>query len=348
MNDTFAKRLVNARKIRGLSQRNLADRMEGKASSTAIEKYEKALMMPSSDVLIQLTHVLGFNMDYFFRPFTVALDADGFEFRKKASLGKRNVESIKYRVMAEIEKYLEVEDILGIQSRCSLDFSNVLVESEKDAMDLALRLRKEWNIGMDGIASAIELLEGNGVKIIEVEADAKFDGSCTRAGDIPVIVINKSMPAERKRMTVFHELGHLLMHFAQGVDVEKMCTVFASEVLIPRAKFVELIGESRHDISLVELQVIQREYGISVDALMAKAAQLNVITQRRYQSYYKKKNAVAQFKEAVEKSLACDEHTNRFGRLVFRALASELISTSKAASLLDCSMDSVNESLNLL
>ena len=42
MKDTFARRLVNARKIRCMSQRDLVDRMEGKVSSTAIEKYEKA------------------------------------------------------------------------------------------------------------------------------------------------------------------------------------------------------------------------------------------------------------------------------------------------------------------
>ena len=108
------------------------------------------------------------------------------------------------------------------------------------------------------------------------------------------------------------------------------------------------MGESRHDISLVELQVVQREYGISVDALMAKAAQLNVITRRRYQSYFKKKNALPQFKTAVEKSLVDDEHTNRFERLVYRALASEMISTSKAASLLNCSVEKVRDNLNLL
>lgn len=79
------------------------------------------------------------------------------------------------------------------------------------------------------------------------------------------------------------------MHFADGVDVEKMCDIFANEVLIPSDRFKTLIGESRHDISLVELQAIQREYGISVDALMKKASQLNIITERRYASYYKKR-----------------------------------------------------------
>lgn len=42
------------------------------------------------------------------------------------------------------------------------------------------------------------------------------------------------------------------------------------------------------------------------------------------------------------------EHTNRFERLVYRALASEVISTSKAAALLDISVNEVRNNLNLM
>lgn len=42
------------------------------------------------------------------------------------------------------------------------------------------------------------------------------------------------------------------------------------------------------------------------------------------------------------------EHTFRFERLVYRALASEVISYSKAASLLDKSVNEVRDTLNLM
>lgn len=47
MDNTFAQRLVNARKIRCMSQRELCNSVDGKVSPTAIAKYEKGLMMPS-------------------------------------------------------------------------------------------------------------------------------------------------------------------------------------------------------------------------------------------------------------------------------------------------------------
>ena len=322
MDNTFAKRLINARKIRCMSQRDLCNALQGQLSASAIEKYEKGLMMPSSNALILLSRALNMKLDYFFRPFTVSIDTSKFEFRKSSSMGAKKIESVKYMVCSEIEKYLEIESILGMTTSFSLDYSDVIVEGENEAILLAKRFRDELNIGADAIVSAVELLESCGVKIIEIDHDDKFFGTCNTARTIPVIVINRNVSAERKRITIFHELGHLLMNCAEGVDQEKMCTIFANEVLIPSNKFISILGSFRHNISLVELQAIQREYGISVDAMMAKAAQLNIIPKHRYASYYKRKNAVPSFKANVDASHYPMEHTNRFERLVYRALAS--------------------------
>ena len=149
-------------------------------------------------------------------------------------------------------------------------------------------------------------------------------------------------------MLLWEGFSPCTMCFSIGVEKSNRSTIFANEVLIPSDKFISILGALRHGISLVELQAIQREYGISVDTLMAKAVQLNIITNSRYTSYYKKKNAIPSFKEAVEKSLYPMEHTNRFKRLVYCALASEVISFSKAAGLLDLPLSEVRDTLNLM
>lgn len=348
MDKTFAQRLVNARKIRCMSQRALSDSVGGKVSPTAIAKYEQGAMMPSSNVLIALSNALGLKLDYFFRPFTVEIDPSKFEFRKKSSMGKKEVESIKFLVCSEIEKYLEIETLLGITSMPGLDFSDTVVSGEDGAKAMALQLRDRLNVGSDAIVSAIDLLESVGVKIIEIGHDGAFSGTCNMAGGFPVVVVNRNMTSERKRLTIFHELGHLLMRCADGVDKERMCNVFANEMLIPSDRFLDLIGGERDEISLVELQAAQREYGISVDALMMKARQLGVISGYRYVSFQKRKNALPSFKAAVERSLYPVECTCRFERLVYRALASEVITFSKAASLLGKSVCEVRDTLSLM
>ena len=348
MDNVFANRLINARKIRGLSQRGLCEALDGKVSPNAVAKYEKGSMMPSSSTLILLSRALGVNMDYFFRPFSVHLDPSCFKFRKKAGMSVKKVEAVKYLVCSEIEKYIEIESLLGMRNGFSLDYSDSPVKSESDAMAAAMRFRQDLNIGTDAIVSAVDLMESLGVKIIEIDFDDSFSGTCNEADDIPVIVVNRNMTSERKRITIFHELGHLILRCPEDVDEEKMFTVFANEVLIPSGSFKALIGESRNDISLVELQAIQREYGISVDALMYKAALLGIISEHRFVSFHKKKNALPAFKADVQKSLYPMENTSRFERLVYRALASEIISASKASALLEVPVDLVLDKLSLM
>ena len=83
MENVFAQRLINARRIRGISQRELCTRLGGRISSNAIAKYETAKMIPSSQNLIAIAEALDFGIDYFFRPFTVNIDYNSFEFRKR-------------------------------------------------------------------------------------------------------------------------------------------------------------------------------------------------------------------------------------------------------------------------
>jgi Zn-dependent peptidase ImmA (M78 family) len=119
-------------------------------------------------------------------------------------------------------------------------------------------------------------------------------------------------------------------------------------MLISKDVFISKIGKNRHDISLQELQGIQIQFGISIDALMYKAKYLNIISENRYKTYCINKNAKPEFKQKIEQSRYQEEQSNRFTRLVYRALASDLISISKASALLNTPVNNVREQLNLV
>lgn len=139
----FAKRLQNARKICGISQAELADRMEKLAqdmpyiykgvSSTAIEKYENGIMFPESGtIMITLAEALHTHTDDLTRPFTVEVDCSKFEFRKKAKLGKKATEAIKLKIQQRIEKYVEIERIANAEMKFDIRIlSDILVKNEK-------------------------------------------------------------------------------------------------------------------------------------------------------------------------------------------------------------------------
>ena len=118
----FPIRLQNARKIRGISQSELASKMSELesswplmykgVSSTAIEKYEKGIMTPDSDIImVTIAEALNTNLSNLTRPFTVTIGK--FDFRKKSKLGKKAEEKIKIVARQRIEKYVEIERLLG-------------------------------------------------------------------------------------------------------------------------------------------------------------------------------------------------------------------------------------------
>lgn len=372
VNEIFSMRLQNARKICGISQAELASRMQvleaecpllyKAVSSTAIEKYEKGVMSPDSDaIIVAIADALNTSVSNLYRPFSVQIDIDKFEFRKKSKLGKKAVMKIKLSVQQRIEKYVEIERICDEEPHCNVDFSDVIVRSEEDARKVAVRLREEWKLGMGPIANPVNVLENNGVKVIEVNEDPElFDGTSTTVEGIPVIVINANegectnpkhqSSSERRNLTLFHELGHQLMNIPDDVAPkgrEGLYNVFANEMLIPSLTFMHIFGMKRLVISLYELKDVQKEFGISARALMHKAAQLGVISQSKYKYFCIRLNMDEYLRKKVDETMGKMQHSSRFERLVYRALASETITSSKAAELLDQSVSHVLESYNL-
>lgn len=348
MNDIFPIRLKNARKMRELSQKGLSDAMQGIVSPNAIKKYEKGEMFPSSDIVIKIASALKVKVDDLFQPFSVEIDMSGVKYRKKSTLRKKEMEAINQSVALRLEKYVEVERMCGENNRFDISYPGMVVREESDARSAASRLRQDFDLGNDPILNPIEILENAGAKIMEVSASDKFDGDSFTTGGIFVIILNENKDPERKRLSLFHEVGHKVMTFAEGVDEERMCNVFANEVLLPSEVFRKLIGRKRGDISLEELKDVQALYGISVEAMMMKAKQLGILSERRYTEFCIKKNTNANFKAKVQESVFPEERSNRFVRLVFKLLASEEITESKCASLLGCSIEEVRNRLMLV
>ncbi len=368
--EVFAIRLQNARKVSGMSQAELASKMSELqsvcpmmykgVSSTAIEKYENGVMVPDNDIImVTIAKALNTNVANLRRPFRVTIGE--FDFRKKSKLGKKAVERIKIMARQRIEKYVEVERLLNEEIGCKVDFCHLVVRNRNDARAIAYKLRQEWNMGIGPISNAINLLENHGVKVIEVEEDPElFDGTSSMVDGIPVVVLNANVgdtsnpkhhnTYERRNLTLFHELGHQLMNIADDIEdkeKEKICNAFASEFLIPSEMFIKIFGPKRTGISFFELKDVQREYGISARALMYKASELGVITPSRYKYFNISLNKDPNLRYAIDETVMPPQHSSRFERLVYRALASEVISISKAAELLDKSVSDVLDNFKI-
>ncbi|MCK4766401.1 MAG: ImmA/IrrE family metallo-endopeptidase [Candidatus Aminicenantes bacterium] len=346
--EVFAKQLKAARRMANMSMADLAEALGGKIKKQSIGKYEKGIMLPSSENLIALAETLKVPVDYFFKQKMIRLES--LAFRKKAKLKNKDYHSIVEKTRDFIERYLEIEALLNIRSSFSNPLPDNFIVSKEDIERAVVELRKNWQVGIfSPIHKVIELLERNYIKIIELEVSRDFDGLSTVIQDIPVIVINKNFDNVRKRFTALHELAHLIFRFDSKLDpreIEKMCHYFAGAFLMPKEIFVKDFSGSRSMISLFELVKIKENYGISIQALMARAKDLHIITANRYKDFCIKFGKSG-YRKSEPGNYPVNEYSNRFELLIYRALSEEIISFSKASSLSGKSIDTLYKEFNI-
>jgi len=336
MKEIVAKRIKSARVLAGFSLRELSEKLNGLVSYNAISKYEKALMMPDSKILLQMANAMNVKSDYFFRPFTVEIN--NIEFRKRRKLPAKEVNAIKESATDTIARYIELEQLLNLSSRFNNPIASLIINNGDDIENAVNKLLEKWKIGFNALPNVIELLEDKEIKVIELDADLKFDGLSGWANDtIPVIVINNNFSIERKRFTALHELGHLILNFSTGLEyktIENLCHRFAGAMLMPKETFLHELGDIRKRISVPELIVIKETYGISIQAIMARARNLNIISLEKYSTFRiwigQDENRK---KEIGLGNFIGKEQSTRFMQLLYRATSEEIISMSKAANL---------------
>ena len=336
MNQLFAERFKSARLMNGFSLQDLSDNLGNKITRQALHKYEKGEVMPDSEMLGQICEALNVRPDYFTRETVVELGA--INFRKLEIFPSKEQSSIIERTREILGRYLELEEILGLKKIFEHPAPDLRINSSLDIEIFANEIRKQWKLGVGPISNVAELLEENNIKVLELEAKDGFDGLQTwvNGKEVPVIVLNvdKLKSNDRKRFTALHELGHLLLPLDNINDklAEKYCHRFAGAMLFPNEAIEKEIGNKRNKISIQELGLLKEQYGISIQAMIYRLAELEVISEN-YKKYYFQ--YINQMGWKIEEPYEYEgkETSRRFEQLIYRALAEDIISMSKAASL---------------
>jgi Zn-dependent peptidase ImmA (M78 family)/DNA-binding XRE family transcriptional regulator len=340
MINKFGERLRSARKMAGMSMEALAQATGAMVSKQAIGKYEMGQINPSSDVLLALAKALGVKVDYFFRSsqFTIS----GLAFRKKAKLSRKEEDRIKYQTIDFLQKYIEIEKILNLSHTADKPLiRRKKIRNHQDIEQAAADIRQSWNLGEAPIQQLTEMLEDKGFKIFEVETSDNFVGLSGYAEgmDIPVIAVFKEGDCVRKRFTIAHELAHLLFDFTdcENDDHEKLCHAFAGALLLPQKVIREEFGGERKKLTEWELKKLKGIYGISMQAIMARARVLGLVSENTYRMFqiYVSKNGWRKNEPGKYSGM---EKANRFKQLVLQASAEQIVSYSKGAELLNMTL----------
>jgi Zn-dependent peptidase ImmA (M78 family) len=353
----IADRIRLARRKAGFSLRDLSAEMNEKVTAQAIGKYERGEDVPSSGVLTALAKALGVSLSYLLD--TQGIELSSVEFRTKANTTGRDRAKVETEVLEWIERYLQIELILDLDSskwQCPLPCP-VKLQGVNDAETLAKDVRGAWKLGLDPIPNMTELLEEKGLKVLTVPLPQRVSGFTCLVGrgkgqsDLPVIVVNDQFSLERRRLTLAHELAHRLIDTdcLSEKDEEKAASLFAGAFLMPREHLLREVGKQRNALGYKEILDLKRVYRVSGMALLMRLRQLDVISESTliYAFQTIARGWRTQEPDELEKPAKRGqrERAQRFERLSYRALAEGLISLNKAAELLRLPLSEVEAGL---
>lgn len=337
MDSVFGQRLRQVRVGRGLTLDALAAAMGGIVTKQAIGKYEQGQSQPSPLVLNRLASALDIKAATLWREPAVRIEI--LAYRKRASLPVREREAIESAVSLALEERVALEAMLGQGNGRATPVHAFPAATPEDAEDAAEALRRSWDLGMDPIASVVDVLEDRHCHVIELVAPDGFDGISAVARDedghaiAGAVVSRQGVPGDRQRLNVCHELGHLVLRAPDSADAEKLAFRFGAAFLAPAATLRREIGVKRAWLDLGELLLAKRTFGMSLQALLYRLKDLAIISDTHYQQWCVRISQQGWRKE--EPAPLPPERPQWLERNVRRAVAEGLLTADDGRRLLD-------------
>jgi len=341
----FGQRIKMARKYAGLSQKDLAD-FAG-VTAQALSQYEKNKISPSSTTLIKLADATGVAIDYFFQSNVIVKREEVKpSFRKKSGLPKKIQEQIIYQIIEWLERYIEVEAYFPDKNiKYTFPYKEWRVNNIADVENIAIELRKKWNLGLGPLPSIIELLEDKEVEIGLIKTDVRFDACSFVFKNRPIIVLNEKFPLARQSFTLLHELAHLILDIADNLDEESIANRFAGAFLVPKLTVIAELGENCNYITLRDLYYLKLKYKLSMQAWIYRLTDLELIFEEKGKQLWRKMSQNNWRKNEPGDNVP-GEKSKKMERLIYKALDEEIITFSKAAAQLKVDIITIRTGYN--
>lgn len=275
------ERVRQAREIRRITQVELA-RAIG-VNQSAISHIENgSTEEPSNVVLENIVLRTSFPVSFFKQRVEANFVPGGsllLRARRSLTLRERNVAyqwaRVIFEALQKLEKHIQTIPVN-------------LPPVQEDPTLAARNTRVVFGIPPDvPIGNLIDKLERNGIIVLALPLGIeKLDAFCAWGGDggeRPVIIVSSGKPTDRLRLSVSHELGHLLLHKGtKGVSPhagDDEAFAFAAEFLLPEETMRKEIVPP---VSLYSLAKLKPKWKVSIQALIRRARDLKIITQRQY------------------------------------------------------------------
>ncbi|MDQ7814192.1 MAG: XRE family transcriptional regulator [Patescibacteria group bacterium] len=312
------ERLTLAREWRGLTKHELADKI-GKTPS-AVSQFESARARPDGQTIGRMMLALGVPASFFART------PDGIRF-PVVPLDICHFRSLRSASQRDRRKLLAKGSLLGgmltfLEGKVNLPEERVTMlsatpEDSEAIEDLAIDVRRRWELGLGPIGNMINLLERKGVVVIPIDESCREVDAFSMWNDgrpCVFLVMEKDSPS-RTRMDAAHELGHLVMHadvMAGSPELEHQANRFGSALLMPRDSFYH---EAPRRLVWEHIWELKRRWKTSAAAIIRRTYDLGLISDATY------KRAFVQLSRSGNRPRERDEPARELPVAIAKALA---------------------------
>jgi Zn-dependent peptidase ImmA (M78 family)/transcriptional regulator with XRE-family HTH domain len=279
-NTVNTEMIILARESRGITQQELADRIGiHKANASRLEAGGTIINEETVSIIASITQ---YPVSFFYQTGKVM----------PVNLAYRRRQNVPIKLITPIEAKINIirrhVQLLAVELNKAVPALPQYECNEKNtAADIAIALRKKWNVYPGVIENLTRLIEKQGIIVAGFNFGTERVDSRSILTDnkYPLIVLNKSMLADRQRFSLAYELGHLVMHtfspVAHNRDIAHEANAFAAEFLMP-AK--EIKKDFNQPITLSLLGELKRKWKASMISLLYRADDLGFLTpnQNRY------------------------------------------------------------------
>lgn len=264
-----------AREVRFITQEELANNI-GVEQGT-LSKIEKGILQADQEIAIHISQALDFPISFFYLNKKV-IPVEGHYRRKFSTPVKKMKQYIAQMTIAEWH-FMSMLDEINLPET-QLPKWDILEDGSPTIC--AKFLRDSWRIPNGRITNLTKYIEDHGVVIIGLNL-GELDGFSTYFnGNIPVIFVNTNFTPDRYRLTVAHELGHLIMHFGNKIgadrDLESEAYEFAMELLVPENNIKPYLSK----ITIEKLADLKNYWYVSMASLLKRANDLEMVTGNQY------------------------------------------------------------------